>query len=153
MATMSPSFTTTATGAGWTASAGLPYSPNETFNVFFGEANTYPGLPTAGAFVVSNTVTSRGTLSRSPSLASAPTYTGQSFSTSATTTFDPPLAATPATSIPHDGWTNQYRNVDTFYDLAAVSFSGETMQITYYLDDPADGAEGAQTMLMIAGGM
>jgi hypothetical protein len=48
---------------------------------------------------------------------------------------------------------NQYRNVDSFYDLTAVSFSGETMQITYYLDDPADGAEGAQAMLMIAGGM
>lgn len=153
MATMSPSFTTTATGPGWTASAGLPYSPNEAFNAFFGGSDTYPGLPDAGAFVVSNTVTSKGALTRSPSLATAPTYTGQSFGTSQVTTFDPPLAATPATSIPHDGWTNQYRNVDAFYDLTAVSFSGETMQITYYLDDPADGAEGAEMMMMIAGGM
>ena len=153
MATMSPSFTTTATGSGWAASAGLPYSLNETFNVYFGESDTYPGLPAAGAFVVSNTITSRGTLSHLPTIAYPPTNTGVTFGTSATTTFDPPFPATPSTSIPHDGWINQYRNEDTFYDLTAVSFSGETMQITYYLDDPADGAEGAQAMLMIAGGM
>lgn len=153
MATMSPAFTTTATGSGWTASAGLPYSPNETFNVYFGEADTYPGLPAAGAFVVSNKITNKGTLSRSPSLAEAPTFKGETSGTSRTVTYDPPLPATPATSIPRAYWINQYKNVDTFYDLTAVSFSGETMEITYYLDDPADGAEGAQAMLMIAGGM
>lgn len=151
MANQSTPYTTTATGTSWNASAGLPFSPGETFYVPLGENRAYPALPATGAFVTQSKVTNKGAVSKSPTLAVTPQYDNYRIG-SLTTSFDPPLTATGSTSVPHDGASERWKNVDNFYDLTDVSFSAETMTITYYLDDPAEGAEGAEMMAMMAGG-
>lgn len=151
MANQSTPYTTTLGGTSWSYS-GSAIPPGDSFLVPFGESKSGYGLPAGGAFVTQNEVTNRGTLSKSPGLAQPPEYRG-TWSGSLTTNFDPPITATPSTSVPHGGVLETWENADTFYDLTAVSFTAETMTITFYLDDPAEGAEGAQAMLMIAGGM
>ena len=151
MANQSTPYTTQLSGTSWSYS-GSAIAPGSTFHVPFGESKSGYSLPAGGAFVTKNEVTNRGTLSKSPALAQPPEFYF-TFSGGLITNFDPPVTATPSTSVPHNGVTEAWENVDTFYDLTAVSFTAETMKLLYYLDDPAEGAEGAQAMLMIAGGM
>ena len=151
MANQSTPYSTQLSGTSWSYS-GSAIPPGESFLVPFGESKSGYSLPAGGAFVTQNHVINRGTLSKSPSLAVPPEYR-VTWSGSRTTNFDPPITATPSTSVPHGGVLETWENADTFYSLTAVSFTAETMEIQYYLDDPAEGAEGAQAMLMIAGGM
>lgn len=151
MANQSTPYSTQLSGTSWSYS-GSAIAPGSTFHVPFGESKSGYSLPAGGAFVTRNHVINRGALSKSPDLAVPPEYYS-TWSGNLITNFDPPVTATTSTSVPHNGVTEVWENVDTFYDLTGVSFTAETMEIRYYLDDPAEGAEGAQAMLMIAGGL
>ena len=112
----------------------------------------FSSLPTNGAFLTQLRVDVGPVKSRSPSLANSPTYDA-AVTGADTINFDPPVITTSAKTATWTGSRGErYRFSDTFYTLSSATHGPNTLQMTAYLDDPAEGAEGAEMMAMLAGG-
>ena len=117
-----------------------------------GGSRTFTDLPTGGAFITYVDIWPGNLVSRTPTIANPPTRTSYSSGTS-TQSFNPPVSSGSTKAVHTGSYGEIWRFNDTYYELSSATIGPRTATIYYYLDDPAEGAEGAQAMLMIAGGM
>ena len=128
---------------------------NETYLAYdtAGNNQSFSSLPSSnGAFITNISVTVGGVKSKNPGLANDPVFDSAAAGNSSVS-HNPPIVVTSQTvGFSAIDYGPRYKFKDTFYTLNSVVHGPNTASIVAYLDDPAEGAEGAEMMAMIAGG-